>query len=465
MEFEIRSKDGLARVADLRVNDKEVTTPALMPVLNPHLGIPDLTESEIVITNAYILAGSDDYRDSAMNDGVHDALDFDGVVVTDSGAYQQSVYGDETVEMTNREVLEFQREIGVDIATPLDVPTPPDASREEATRDLELTHERIQEARDFDMHINAPVQGSLYTDLRKEAAWDLYGNYSVYPVGGVVPLLQEYRFQELVDVVVAVKKGLGMDAPVHLFGAGHPMMFALGAALGCDLFDSAAYALYARKNRYLTPQGTLELDEVHELPCGCSVCMDCGADELDEELLAQHNLNVSFAELRRVREAVRGGGLFEYLDMRCRAHPALLDGLKQLGEYVGYVEEYDPVVKSTFFYLGNASRPEVVRHHERLDRFSVGEEAVISVEDTGDVDFLVNPPFGPFPVELRETYPVNAETPMGPDAEAVESTLRGIKRLVRLNPGTSFVFRHPEWSHTLLDELRELGVEVELNSD
>ena len=47
--------------------------------------------------------------------------------------------------------------------------------------------------------------------------------------------MEAYRYRDLVDVVVAAKKGLGSGVPVHLFGAGHPMIFALAAAMGCDL--------------------------------------------------------------------------------------------------------------------------------------------------------------------------------------------------------------------------------------
>ncbi len=50
-----------------------------------------------------------------------------------------------------------------------------------------------------------------------------------------------------VSVILAAKCGLDADGPVHLFGAGHPMMLALAVAAGCDLFDSAAYALHARE--------------------------------------------------------------------------------------------------------------------------------------------------------------------------------------------------------------------------
>jgi len=116
--------------------------------------------------------------------------------------------------------------------------------------------------------------------------------------------MESYRYADLVDVIVASKKGLSPAAPVHLFGAGHPMMFALAVALGCDLFDSASYALYAKEGRYMSVRGTSHLDKLQYLPCSCPVCSSTDAEELmksdnREELLARHNLYATFAEMRK----------------------------------------------------------------------------------------------------------------------------------------------------------------------
>ncbi|MDZ7689288.1 MAG: tRNA guanosine(15) transglycosylase TgtA [Halobacteriales archaeon] len=481
VKFEIDAKDAMGRVGRLEVGDKTVTTPALMPVVNPHFGAPNLSEAEIAITNAYIIYTGESYG-RAVEEGVHalvsegmegggdeDNDEFDGVVVTDSGSYQMSVYGDDEIDVSNREILEFQREIGTDVATPLDVPTPPDVSRERAEEDLETTLRRVREAvelyADEDAPaLNAPVQGALYDDLRERSAREAYETGAdIYPVGAVVPLMTDYRFGELVDVIVASKRGLGADAPVHLFGAGHPMVFGLAVALGCDLFDSAAYALYAEKDRYLTPEGTLHTEDLNELPCACPVCRDATADELTFDGLAQHNLNVSFAEMRRVREATRAGNLLELVEQRCHAHPHLLDGLERLGAHADEIERHDPVSKSSFFYLGNPYRPEVVRHNRRVERFDVGDEAVVTAGKAGGRDcFLLRPPFGPFPPELSQTYPLNAETPAEPDTAAVGTALEGVKNLVSANPDAAFTLEHPGWKHPLLDDLRDEGVNEEV---
>ncbi len=462
-EFELESKDALGRVATLTIDDKEVTTPALMPVVNPHLTRPALEDAQAAITNAYILHESSDHRDEAVIDGVHSVLDFDGLVATDSGAYQMSVYGEGEVDVTNSEILRFQEEIETDVATPLDVPTPPDVSCEKAEEDLRVTQQRFQEAVDLDVEpaLNAPIQGSTHPELREEAAASVYPDGDVYDIGAVVPLMKKYRYGDLVDLVAASKRGLGSDAPVHLFGAGHPSVFALAAAFGCDLFDSAAYALYAEDRRYITVDGTHDVDELAELPCSCPSCRDSTPEEMSYEELAQHNLDVSFRELRRVRESIRQGQLLEHVERRMHGHPDFLRGLKALGRHRGQLETLDPASKGTFFYLGNPWRPEVHRHHDRLERLEV--EDTVTVSPRKDVEgqrMALVPPFGPVPTALRHTYPLNAEVPAPEEADhaAQEASVLGVQRLAEAHPDVDVRLEHPGWRHGELENLERVEV-------
>ena len=64
--------------------------------------------------------------------------------MTDSGAFQLSVYGD--IEVSAREILDFQFAIKSDISVPLDIPTPPDVPKERAETELQTTEERLLEA-------------------------------------------------------------------------------------------------------------------------------------------------------------------------------------------------------------------------------------------------------------------------------------------------------------------------------
>ncbi|SDM53586.1 7-cyano-7-deazaguanine tRNA-ribosyltransferase [Halogranum gelatinilyticum] len=477
--FEIRDGDAGGRIGQLTVPRAGVTveTPALLPVVNPNLQTisPARLESEfgaeILITNSYIIRQTDRLREQALDVGLHELLDFDGAIMTDSGSFQLAEYGE--IEVTTEEIIQFQLDIGSDIGTPVDIPTPPDVSREQAEEELEITQTALADAEAIDtgeMLVNAPVQGSTYSDLRERAgshaeATDL----DVFPVGAVVPLMNAYRYDDMVDVVAGAKRGLGADCPVHLFGAGHPMMFALAVAMGCDLFDSAAYALYARDGRYLTVRGTEHLEELDYFPCSCPVCAEHdpadvrGFDEdTQERLLAEHNLHVTFEEIRRIKQAIRSGNLLELVETRARGHPAMLDGYRALLEHAEQLEREDPVSKGSFFYLSNESarRPEVLRHHERLDRFDLSGDVLLTQGGTPkehdfDAVWRVVPPLGPFPRALSETYPLTAEVPERFDDDAYLAAADGVSRLAEANPEVSVTLAHDDWPDAALDALPE----------
>ena len=475
--FEVRDHDAAGRIGRLTVPRAGVTveTPALLPVVNPNVltiepaRLREEFGAEMLITNAYIITQTDRIREQVLEEGLHAYLGFDGAIMTDSGSFQLAEYGD--IDVTTDEILEFQRRIGSDVATPVDVPTPPDVDRERAESELETTMRALEDAESAatgEMLVNAPVQGSTHADLRASAgrhaaATDL----DVFPVGAMVPLLNAYRYADVVDAVAAAKRGLDPDCPVHLFGAGHPMMLALAVAVGCDLFDSAAYALMARDGRYLTVSGTEHLAEMSAFPCSCPVCLahtpadlrDRDDDEC-ERLLAEHNLHVTFEEVRRIKAAIRSGTLLELVDRRARGHPAMLDGYRALLDHADQLEATDPASKDAFFYTSHeaARRPEVRRHHDRLDRLDVPARLLLTESKSPsthsyDAVWRVVPPFGPFPRALSESYPFTAEVPERVDVAAQAAAAEGIRRLAVANPETDITLGHDDWDPTALDRL------------
>ena len=488
--FEVRDHDAAGRIGRLAVPRAGVTveTPALLPVVNPNVLTVEPSRlrgefgAEMLITNSYIIRSTDRIRDRVLDEGVHEFLGFDGAIMTDSGSFQLAEYGE--IDVTTAEILDFQRRIGSDVATPVDVPTPPDADRDRAERELATTERALADAAAADtgeMLVNAPVQGSTFPDLREAAGRHAAGtDLDVFPVGAMVPLLNGYRYDDVVEAVTAAKRGLAPDCPVHLFGAGHPMTLALAVALGCDLFDSAAYALMARDGRYLTVAGTEHLAEMAYFPCSCPVCAEhtpddlrTGDDDAAERLLAEHNLHVTFEEIRRIKAAIRAGNLLELVDRRARGHPAMLDGYRALLDAADRLEASDPASKDAFFYTSHESarRPEVRRHHDRLDRLSVPDSLLLSESkppSTHEYDAVwrVKPPFGPFPRALSETYPLTAEVPDRVDDAARLAAAEGVRRLADANPDAAITLGHDGWPKRVLERLpdrvetenlRELG--------
>lgn len=464
----------MGRIAKLKTPHGVVETPALMPVINPNINYipPNKMKkygAQILITNSYIIYRSPYLYNIATEKGLHHLLDVDMPVMTDSGSYQLMTYGD--VEVDNAEIVKFQRDIGSDIVVPLDIPTTPDVEYDLAATDLEITLDREKEAasiiKDASNLLALPVQGSTYSELRTKSAREVNSlEGDVVPIGAIVPLLDEYRFAEVIKIVLDVKSVLSPSTPVHLFGAGHPLFFSISAALGCDLFDSAAYALYAKDDRYLTPHGTKKLYELHYLPCNCPVCSRNTPEELQkmskeerEVLIGEHNLWVSFEEIRKIKQAIKEKTLFEFVERRIRGHPNLVTAWRQIKDYLPLLEEYDPTTKQLFFYTGIESgyRPAVARHQERIKNIELEKkEYLISTDLDQQAELYLRPVFGVVFAELLEVYPAgHAEMPPAGyiEHEALEDAVKGLKKFLSYHKDKKFrIIADDVWK----DHLKEL---------
>jgi len=443
MKFEIKDRDASGRICKFITKHGTVTTPNLMPVINPNrmLITPKEMERhfgvEVVITNSYIINKDEKLKEKALDKGVHKLIDFDGPIMTDSGTFQSYIYGD--VDVDPLEIVKFQREIGSDIGTILDVFGKPNQTKAKAEQGINETLKRAKQSVKLkgDMALACTVQGSIYPELREKCAKELSKiNADFFPIGGVVPLMENQRYTDLVRCILSSKKGLDPSKPVHLFGAGHPLIFPLAVALGCDFFDSSAYAKYANDDRMIFYWGTEKLEDITELPCACPICSKYTAAELKkldkkERTLeiAKHNLYVSFAEIKRIRNAIANGSLWELVERRANSNPYLFEALKELRikENKGFLEQFEPISKNkALFYTGSQTlhRPIVYRTHERLfTRYKTPLKNTVVLPDGGkpysiyyseqvkkilgrsSVNIIVDSNLGPVPLELDEMYP------------------------------------------------------------
>jgi len=454
MSFEIRERDLLGRIGRLETKSGLIETPLLFPVINPSIQpisprrIRNVFCCEALITNAYILKKR--FQNEPIEKGLHKFLDFDGVIMTDSGAYQILVYGG--IETTPKEIVEYQEQIDTDIATILDYPTGWRVTRKHAENTSKQTIKRAKELFKTktrgDILWVGPIQGGQHLDVIVKSAKEM-GKlpFQIFALGSPTEIMQQYHFDTLVDMIMTAKMNLPNGKPLHLFGAGHPFMFSLAIALGCDFFDSAAYTIFARNNRYMTEHGTHRLEELQYFPCICPKCEKMSPKEVQEmpkkekqAFLAEHNLYACQAEMRRIKQAIKDGRLWEHLEMQSYGHPTLVGALKKLKKYERYIEKFSPATKkSGVFYFDSVGliRPEVVRHRKRLkERYSPPEEAKVlllvpqtcmkplhkSSEFKEIAKFLrgsfkehVNKihvcfyaaPFGVIPIELDEVYPLS----------------------------------------------------------
>ena len=356
--FEINKRDGLARLGKIKTSHGILETPTLLPVVNPKiltLSMQELAEcgAQGIITNSYIIYKNPGLKKKAIAEGIHAMLGWEGPIMTDSGTFQSHVYGE--IDMEPDVILDFQKKIGADIGTVLDVFTEPGTRFREASKELEETQKRIEEAdqNKGEMMLAAPIQGGRHLDLRSKAASDASKtNAELFPIGGVVPLMEQGRFQQLVKVIFAVKKELDISKPVHLFGCGHPILFALAVFMGCDVFDSSSYAKFASRDSLMFTWGTRKLDDLEVLPSEFSAAPGITIDQLKamesserQRIIAKHNLIVSFTEIRRVRQAIHEGTLWELVENRLRCSPVLMKVFDVLKEEMEWLSQFEPAYR------------------------------------------------------------------------------------------------------------------------
>jgi 7-cyano-7-deazaguanine tRNA-ribosyltransferase len=403
LPFEVRYTDLAGRIGKLKTPHGNLETPAFIPVIHPirQTITPHFLKSlgfNAVITNAYITLRH--YGDEARRRGIHDIIKYDGVIMTDSGGYQVLEYGSIDVEPTVMAI--FEKDIRSDIPVPLDKPTGYGLKYEKAKDYVEQTLKNARETlnaiqgrksneiknnigNEYDKDDTngaiwvGPIQGAEHSDLVKYSAdaLDKMG-FNLMAIGSPVELMEAYEFSTLAHMIAIVKRAIPAK-PIHLFGAGHPITIPLAVALGCDMFDSASYILYAKDNRYMHSNGTTRLEDLSYLPCQCPICTTYSIKELfcmdrDSRTLevAKHNLYILKAEVDAVKQAIMDGRLWEYVMQKAHAHPKLMEAI-ELFKTFEYIEEGTPIFKEKavfFFDPIDQYRPEAKRFRNIVSKFA-----------------------------------------------------------------------------------------------
>ncbi len=451
MSFEVRYSDLAGRIGKLETAHGILETPAFIPVVHPvrqtispqflkNLGFNGL------ITNAYTTLKY--YGDDARTRGIHDILNYDGVIMTDSGGYQILEYG--AIKAEPGVISQFERDIGSDISVPLDKPTGYGLKYQKAKDHVEETLAnakdtlegrnvvRKESEQGYDNHNNTiwvgPVQGGEHLDLVRYCAnaLDKMG-FPVLAIGSPVEVMEAYEFSILAQMITAVKRTVPTK-PIHLFGAGHPLTIPLAVSLGCDMFDSASYMLYAKDDRYMHANGTYKLQDLSYLTCPCPVCCTHTIKELRQmsrvdrtEQIAKHNLYVLKAEVGTVKQAIVDGRLWEYVMLKARAHPKLMKAM-DLFKNFEFLEDGTPLFKSKAIFLYepiDQYRPEARRFRRivstfrsvvkknlvlypivQLQPFYTTKDFVQLVKEFPDAQICVYNQFlGVIPVEICDIFP------------------------------------------------------------
>jgi 7-cyano-7-deazaguanine tRNA-ribosyltransferase len=246
-------------------------------------------------------------------------LGFDGLLCTDSGAFQ-GFRG--KLYLSNRKIVAFQDSIGTDIAAPLDLVTPPGDKRSVAERKLAKTQERIREGLAIVRRslLAGIQQGGRFMDLRRRSVAELVEMGVEYlGLGSLVPFFNRNHDLAFVGRVIRdARAAAGPDLPIHVYGAGDPCELPFMAAMGADIFDSSSYAHFANSGWYMTPFGALATPGrlvAGEYECACPACAGASPEKLfaSRDALTLHNLWTICNTVDRIGTAMRDDRLDEML--------------------------------------------------------------------------------------------------------------------------------------------------------
>ena len=348
-EFEVRGRDGRARIGRLRTAHGEVQTPAFMPVGTcaavKAVNTPELREcgAEIILGNTYHLYLRPGHEIVRELGGLHSFMNWPGPILTDSGGFQvfslarlnrvdeegvhfQSHLDGSAHLLTPELSMQVQAALGSDVAMVLDVCPALPATREEVQQAVERTTRWARRCREAWNGEGVPfgiVQGGTFPELRERSAEELCEiGFPGYAIGGVS--VGESP-ESMVATVRATAVLLPEDRPRYLMGVGRPRDLLDAVAAGVDMFDCVMPTRNARNGTLFTSQGRVNIKRAgyrtDERPldpnCPCEACRChsraylrhlflCG-EILGARLNTLHNLTYYLGLMRRMREAIAAG--------------------------------------------------------------------------------------------------------------------------------------------------------------
>jgi queuine tRNA-ribosyltransferase len=348
--FRELARCGRARAGDLSVRGRTLATPAFMPVATygsvkgvaPHQ-LRDVG-TRIVVANACHLhdrPGAGVVRDLG---GLHRFMNWDGLVLTDSGGFQvfsmldiaqvhedgvrfRSPVDGRPLQLGPREAVEAQLDLDSDITMAFDhcppLPAPPELleqSVRRTTRWARIAREHHARKAVRGQALFGIVQGGLDDRLRERSAGDLVPlDFDGYAIGGL----------SVGEPSAALQAALGRYAGLlpeqrvrYVMGIGRPQDVLVAIASGFDIFDSVFPTRNGRHGTVFTPHGTLNLRNTRlrtepgpiEAGCDCPACSNwsvgalrhllVAADPLARTLCALHNLRFMHRLVAAAREAI-----------------------------------------------------------------------------------------------------------------------------------------------------------------
>jgi queuine tRNA-ribosyltransferase len=354
-DFTLHATDGKARYGSIAMQRGTISTPAFMPVGTAAtvkaMRAEDVraTGADIILGNTYHLMLRPGAERMARLGGLHNFMQWDRPILTDSGGYQvmslsalrkiteegvtfQSHLDGSRHMLSPERSMEIQRLLGSDIVMAFDECPANGVDRDIAAKSMELSMRWAKRSRDgFDSGTDHAArsalfgiqQGSLDEGLRKISADALIDiGFDGYAIGGLaVGEGQEAMFATL-DFA---PDQLPADKPRYLMGVGKPDDLVGAVMRGVDMFDCVLPTRSGRNGQAFTHHGPVNIRNAKHAEdqspidphCDCPVCtrysraylhhLIRSGEILGAMLMTQHNLHYYQMLMAGMRHAIAAG--------------------------------------------------------------------------------------------------------------------------------------------------------------
>lgn len=351
-----------ARIGRVTTAHGSFDTPAFMPV-GTQGTVKALTQqmleeagAGIILGNTYHLYLRPGHLIINKLGGLHRFIGWERALLTDSGGFQ--VFSltslrkltDEGVEfqshidgsrhfLSPEKSMEIQAALGADIVMSFDECTPFPATRDEATRSLELTQRWARRSNEHLIKLHSHpteatgikivnptqalfgiIQGSTYLDLRERSLAGLIEiGFDGYAIGGLSVGEEKSSMFEVVSHIAPL---MPEDKPRYLMGVGTPEDLVNAVAQGIDMFDCVLPTRNARNGQLFTSRGRINIDNARyrddprpiDETCKCPVCarysraylrhLFTTGEILSSVLTSLHNISFYLDTMGRIRQAI-----------------------------------------------------------------------------------------------------------------------------------------------------------------
>ena len=348
INFKLINSSEKARSGTITLNGHTIETPCFMPV-GTAATVKTMTASEvsdfgykIILANTFHLMLRPGYEIIQKHGGIHDFMQWDGAIITDSGGYQvfslaklrkitkegvhfRSPINGEKIFLDPKKSIWLQEQFNADIIMQFDECTPYPADKKTAESSLDLSLVWGKESKNSiskeKSNIFGIIQGGVHDELRDKSLEGLVDiGFDGYAIGG---LSVGETADERNSVLDNIAHKMPNDKARYLMGVGTPEDIVEAVRRGVDMFDCVIPTRNARTGYLYTRHGIVRIrnarykDDMRPIDedCTCHTCqnytrsylkhLDNCNEILGLRLNTIHNLHYYFKLMEDIRSSIR----------------------------------------------------------------------------------------------------------------------------------------------------------------